>query len=415
MPRPKGQITRIKNGVWQMRVQRIVDGKRKSVSKRFKTREKAQEALDSLFDELAAPSPAYRTGKQLFDQFLLITKPDIKQQTFELYERIIKNHLRDAFDSLALSEITPLILERYFAGKKASLSPVMVSKIYRLLKTMLEKAARWDWITKNPMMEIKAPKLVKKSKEILTPEELSAFFAACPPEQRTQWIFTALVGCRTGETLGAKWKDIDFDKKVFNVTEVLVRLKKPEGEKRDVWKFDTPKTQSSIRKIPLSDDLISILKKHKVEQNKIRLRIGDLWQDYDLIFPTRYGKPQRLSNIGQKVKRIAKEAGIDKTVSPHALRHSYITLAIDNGMDIKTVSEMVGHSDIRVTLNIYKQTKFSDKRAVAETISGLILNAVPKMCDENESYSILDGETQPNDAAESAKVSKSRLKAVKSG
>jgi hypothetical protein len=66
-------------------------------------------------------------------------------------------------------------------------------------------------------------------------------------------------------------------------------------------------------------------------------------------------------------------------------------------------------------LNIYKQTKFSDKRAVAETISGLILNAVPKMCDENESYSILDGETQPNDVAESAKVSKSRLKAVKSG
>lgn len=131
--------------------------------------------------------------------------------------------------------------------------------------------------------------------------------------------------------------------------------------------------------VPLSAALVEMLKKHKVEQNKRRLFLGDMWADYDLVFPTSKGKPQRISNIGTKLKQIAVDAGITKNVHPHLLRHGFISLSIDNGMDLKTVSEMVGHSSVEMTLNIYKQTKFEDKRNVADSMADLILKNVRAM------------------------------------
>jgi integrase len=219
---------------------------------------------------------------------------------------------------------------------------------------------------KNPLDEIKPPKSIAKKKEVLEIDEVNLFLSACPADQYALWSFVTLTGCRISEALGAKWANLDYDKSIFKVREVLVRTKTGK-------KFDEPKTVNSIRDVPLSSDLISILKKHKVEQNKRRLRVGSLWHDNDLIFPSRFGKPKSAVKCAEQLKKIVSDAGIKKNVSPHTLRHGFVTLAIDSGADIKTVSEMVGHSSVAITMQIYKQTKFSDKRTVATAMSDMIL------------------------------------------
>lgn len=307
---------------------------------------------------------AIKTGKQLFDEFLTVIKPTVREQTFLLYERTAKNYIRPKFDDMALLDISALDIEKLYAELLGRLSPVTVSKVHTLLKKALNKARLWKWIELNPALDVKPPKITKKSRVVLTGDEINRFLQSCADSrQRAMFAFFAHTGARPSEVLGAKWCDINNG--VWQVTQSLVQ------SRHRKFKLDGLKTASSKREIPLSNDLQEILERHRIEQLKFRLQ-SRYWHDHDLIFPTDTGKPQRLSNLGEKINKIRIKAGIEKRVTPHLFRHSFISLMINGGKNIKAVSQIAGHSEVKTTLAVYTHTTFEDKQKIIDDLGQII-------------------------------------------
>jgi integrase len=371
MARRTGQIKRIKNGKWQARVQWVnANGKRQSIAKNCASRAEADAELEQILADLqkafAAPF-AVKTFNELFDAYLEIIRPTVKEQTYYLYERIIKSYLRGEFGALPIDALDVFTLEKFYVSLQKKYAPETIFKIHTQLKSALRRARLWKWVSDNPAEYVKPPKRAKSAKDTLTVEELNAFFAACPDNRsRAMWTFFALTGGRASEVLAARWRDIDFTAKTFRVEQVLIQTKQ-------VKRFDVPKTTHSRRTIPLSDDLLLILKKHKTEQNIERLKTGDKWQDNDLVFPYRSGKPQRLSNIGEKCTLIATAAGIVKKVHPHLFRHTWATLSLQAGVNIKVLSGILGHASVKISLDVYSHINLSDKSEAIGRMSDLIL------------------------------------------
>ncbi len=365
----QGQVRRLKNGKWQIRVQKKSNGERKSFSEIIHgTRDDANDALKTLLADLkkiaSAPKPTYKTFNNLFDDYLLIIKPNLREQTYYLYENIIRRYLRTPFGEKPLTELTGLEIEKFYAGLQSRLSAETIYKIHVQFKTSYKKARQWKWVTEDPFEFVKPPKRVRSPKDILTPDELNLFFDACDDlRTKTLWLFFALTGARSQEVLGARWRDIKEN--VWNVSQVRIETTK-------VKKFDEPKTEKSKRSIPLEPELVAILKKLKVEQNIERLQSA-AWADNDLIFSTGLGNPLRLSNLGEKCSEIATRAGITKKVHPHLFRHTFASLGLKAGVGIKFISEFLGHANISITANIYSHVNLDDKREVSSAVAGMIL------------------------------------------
>jgi integrase len=384
MPKKIGQIIKIKNGVWRVRIQQR-NGTKKSISHTCKSREKAEEKLAELIAQIklakSLPVSDVKTFDNLFDDYLEIMKPKLRQQTLELYARYLRLHLRPKFGKMDVRDLTSREIEKHYASLQSTLSGITISQIHVLFKTCLTTARRWKWITENPMDEVSMPNKESKPinpkrkpqvKQVLTVDEVERFLASCDTlRKKTLWLFFAYTGARAQEVFGAKWKYIDFENRTFNVQEVLVRMK-------GVFKFDAPKTAKSRRLIPLPGDLIEMLKKHRVEQLEYRLKMGSKWIDNDLVFPTHRGLPRRLSNMPEMCGIIAKAAGITKSVTPHIFRHSFATLARRNGVDLDDIGKFLGHSNINITSRYYSHVDLNDKRKTSEVVSSLF-NGVGKV------------------------------------
>jgi integrase len=255
-----------------------------------------------------------------------------------------------------------------------TLSGVTIIKIHTLFKAALKKAMLWKWISENPIDYVKAPSKATKPRmssrrsdrrDTLTPDEITKFIDSCPQFQtQCLWLFFAYSGARASEVLAAKWSDIDFDKNVFHLRQKIVQTKK-------VNKFDKLKTDKSERDIPFPEDFIKALKKLKIEQNILRLK-SEYWEDVDLIFTTKYGTPLRITNLGSQCYRILDKAEIKKHVTPHMFRHSFATNALKNGVNVKVISDFLGHSSVKITLDIYSHVDLDDKRDVSELMGSLI-------------------------------------------
>lgn len=374
----KGQIIRIKNGKWRIRLQSERAGIRKSISETIiGTRDDAKEALKDLIKDAEkaklAPKFPFKTFNDLFDAYLEIIQPSIEEQTFYQYKRFVKAYLRPEFGTMAVTELDSLTIEKWYVELQKTYAGETIAKIHNQLKAALDKAKLWKWREDNPITGIKppnrnkTPKGVKQPKDTLTIEELNRFFAACPDfASETMWTFFALTGARPSEVLAARWKDIDFNNQVFKVRQKLVQIKQ-------VTKFSPRlKTTTSKRDIPLSGDLVQMLKRLKNEQNVIRLK-SSKWEDNDLVFCTRYGNPFRLSNLGTDCTAIALAAKITKNITPNGFRHSLSTLADDNDLQGKAMSEILGHASRRMTENVYTHPNIEKKRRIIDKMSDLIL------------------------------------------
>lgn len=371
MPKQKGQINRLSKGNWQIRIQGTDEnGKRKSKSlSGYTTRDDAEDALKELLGEIEkarkAPRIQRRTFKQLFDAYLEIIKPKIREQSYNLYETLFTSHL-SSLDNQFLDSITAYDIEKLFADQMQKYSGTTLSKPFSLLKASLKKARQWKWVTENVCDDVTPPKKSTEEKTALTLNELNSFIDTCSDGEKAFWLFFGLTGCRAQEVCGAKWKYLDWEAGTFLVKEVLVQNKNAE-------KFQKPKTPKSIRTIPLEDELLAILKKHRVGQNKLRLSLGSLWTDYDLIFPKPDGTDKRMANLWLECEKIRKKAGIGRKVTPHIFRHSAATLAIKSGMELKAVSDLLGHSNTNITSRIYTHLGLEDKAKVTNKLTDLVL------------------------------------------
>lgn len=258
----------------------------------------------------------------------------VKPSTFARYQDIIRVSLIPFFGDVGLSSITTSQVQHYVAtGLETGKAPATVQKGLVLLKGMLKRAVEWDYLKINPALPVKAPKIPHAEMDFLTPGEIRAFLNATD-EKWKPFFFTAIfTGMRLGELLALQWSDIDW-----NSGAICVR--------RSVWggKFQEPKSKNSIRRIGMSPTLIGILK----DYSETPPESAD-----ELVFCTDEGKLLIETNIRNRVfAPTLKRAGLRK-IRLHDLRHTYASLLINQGENLKYVQQQLGHASITTTVDRY--------------------------------------------------------------
>lgn len=302
------------------------------------------------------------TYKHLFTN----VKPTVSHGTFDRYIATYKHQVKDSLiGDMKVKDIQPIHVQN-FMNEKKSLSRSSLKKIYLLLNVTFKSAIANNLIRLNPMDSIKLPSSEVKTKEIeiLTLDEQKAYMKALRHHKKGTLYLTALyTGMRIGELLALKWHHIDFNNATISVCESLrrVRVYEDDGSSESRLVTKSPKTEKGYRDIPIPKPLLLELKKYKLSCNK---------SDENLVFCTKTGKPFQYNYVWYTHKALCKKANIRPTTI-HALRHTFASRSIEAGIDVKTVSELLGHTDTQVTWNTYVHSTDDSKKAAADTMGKL--------------------------------------------
>jgi integrase len=183
----------------------------------------------------------------------------------------------------------------------------------------------------------------------LSPEQARALLAASRGARNEALYVVALhTGLQQGELLGIKWADVDLTGRRLSVCRALKVTKHG-------LNFGPPRNKASRGSVPLSKTAVTILRAHRTRQNEERLRLGDLWQDHDLVFPNRVGKPLDHNNLYyREYKPLLQSAGLgDEGFTFHSLRHTFATVLFNQRKRPKIIQFLLGHSSITQTMDTY--------------------------------------------------------------
>lgn len=282
---------------------------------------------------------------------LCVCDGEHKHTTVEFY-RNITNKIAEYFKGAILQQITSLQIQKYiiylrteYRSKQGKpVSDKTIRHHYCMLTLVFGFAEEQELITKNPMDKVECPKLAKKKVDALTQEQAKQFFSllpSAPLEFRCMLYLFITTGLRRGELLGLQWGDMDFDNLTIEIKRNVTYTK------RNGIVVDTPKTENSERTIPILPALAELLKRYKLQYHPFG-------KSNAFVFPSNKGNtlPRDPNAITRKVKNFMKRNGLPD-LSPHDLRHSCATLLLSNGADIKSVQEILGHTDASTTLNFY--------------------------------------------------------------
>jgi integrase len=179
-------------------------------------------------------------------------------------------------------------------------------------------------------------------------------------------VLIVATGLRKGEALSLSW-----DTNIVNLDEGWLKVRKTVGRVGKALVFSEPKTDRSRRTVPLSPAVVAMLRKHKTAQTAERLRAGNQWQDSGLVFTTEFGTPVDPRNLLRVVEDAAEAAGV-KGVGVHTLRHSAAVGWLESGVHIKAVADLLGHSSISITGDIYGHTSDETARSAVHGWSGAL-------------------------------------------
>lgn len=339
-----------------------------------KTIKEANQKADEYKNELANYGKALVSTKNLLSDWIykhlfINVKPTVSASTFDRYMVMYNNHiLNSSIGNSQIKEVEPLQLQEYFNSKK-EYSRSYLKTLKNILNGAFESAIANNHIRINPVSSVKLPTLESKrtSVEILTPTQQKAYMGSL--ERYTHGIIFLLglyTGMRIGELCALKWSNIDMDNCVIHVIESIKYIKNynDDGTSSNMMVTKTPKTSKGTRDIPIPNTIVEKL---------IAYRKTSYKSDDDLVFCTKTGKPLLHFYVSKTHKAICKKAGIDE-VTIHALRHTFATRCIENGIDVKTVSELLGHADVSITLSVYLHSTPETKKAAIDKLAKMYDN-----------------------------------------
>jgi site-specific recombinase, phage integrase family len=292
-------------------------------------------------------------------------KPFLKESTYATYTNIIENHIKTSLGQKKLDEITSsdlqsLIFEKLTSGRldrKGSLARKSVKDIISIIKSSLNYAMKEN-IIKEKLLVCKFPTNEKlENIKIFTSEEQKSLFnyITLNLNKKNLGLLICLnLGLRLGEICGLKWKDINLNEEVLTINHTIQRIYlKEKNFKGTKIIISTPKTKSSHRTIPLGKELVNMMKKFKIND-----------ENYLLSGKEKYIEPCTYRRYYYKILECLK---ISK-LKFHSLRHTFSTKSIELGVDYKTVSEILGHSSINTTLNLYVHPHTEYKKKCIEAV-----------------------------------------------
>jgi integrase len=367
----EGTIKKRSDGRWEGRVS-FENGTRKSVY--GKTRAEAAKRLTELMRDkdrgLPSVAETVTVGRYLQDWLDGCKPPALEYSTWNGYEQYVRLHLTPSFGGTKLVKLSPQQVQALYAEKLAAgLSSTTVRHIHACLHRALDQALRFGLVQRNVASLVKAPPMRKSAMRVYTPEQAKLLLAAARGERlEALYVLALSTGMREGELLGLTWRDVNLE---TGTVHVQASMKHVGGGKRLIGK---PKTSGSRRKLTLTPRALDALTAHRARQLTERTRLGPAWQEHDLVFCNTVGNALDPTNFYRyEYKPLLKRAGLPP-IRFHDLRHTAATLLLLSGIHPKVVSEMLGHSTVTITLNLYSHVLPDMQQAATDAMERLLGN-----------------------------------------
>lgn len=347
MPRRGENIYKRKDGRWEARYVKEIalDGTKKYGSVYAKTyREVKAKQIAVMIHPLNTSVPPTKTVAKLMNEWLESCKSRLKISSYQKYRTIVQNHISAQIGRLSLKDLSPQIIARFSDGLSAAgLSPETVNQILIVLGMGFKYARERYQVT---MPEIYFLKTSKTKIRVFSPLEQQTLVKKLLNEDGIfsfGILLTLYTGLRIGEVCALRWEDVSEN--TIHIRRTMQRLKGDSG-KTEVLILP-PKTSSSDRVIPIPQALYSIIERYRKPSGNV------LVQDNGDIVEPRF--------MQRKFAKMIAACGLEKA-NYHALRHTFATRCIEAGVDVKTLSELLGHSDVKTTLNKYVHSSFELKQ-----------------------------------------------------
>lgn len=371
----EGSIRKRPDGRWEGRYTAAYDpatGKRinKNVLGRTQAevKEKLKQALAECDQLDVLKAGQYTVGGWLNRWYELYSKPYIREGTALYYKGFIDLHVIPAIGKVLLSKLTTEDIQQFYndllangrlrtvqRATKPGLSNASVRGIHRMLHCALERAVKERLILRNPSDDCRIPKLEKREMKTLVPEQIGSYLHAAEERGVLPIFYLALTGgLRKGELVALRWDDLEVENHTVSISKQAIMR----GGKLQIVK---PKTATSIRKISLPERTVELL-----------LEEHEKHPENPYLFPSpKTGEMYHPDSVSNLHKKILRDAGLEP-IRLHDLRHTFATLALQSGVDVKTVSTMLGHYDAGFTLSTYAHATERAQEEAAEKLGTLL-------------------------------------------
>ena len=371
----EGNIRKRKDGRWEGRYtagHNPATGKAIYKNVLGKTQAEVKEKLKKAIEETKglniAKAESYTVGQWMDVWYEYYAKIKVRPSSHKTYEGYIKNHIKPSIGSIPLTKLTTLDLQRLYQklltegrvdrlesqNQPKGLSPKTVRNINQVISSAMHLAIQQHLIAQDPTDGCALPKTEHQEMQTLSADQLAAFLLEAKHSGVFEMYYIELAtGLRRGELLGLKWEDIDFANQTLRVRRQVGRIN---GEVREA----PLKTKNAYRTISLGTDAIGVLKQQREKQ-----------PSSSYVFPSPTGGPIAPDSVLHMLHRVLDRAGLPE-IRFHDLRHTFATLALQNGVDVKTVSGMLGHFSAGFTLDTYAHVTTAAQRQAAETMGAVL-------------------------------------------
>ncbi len=308
---------------------------------------KKADVLRELEKGTLAGGPQRKLKDYLEDWIENVHKNNIRISTYVKYKKLIKYIVADLGD-VWLQKLTPEQVQRFYTKKREDgLSSKTIHEIHGVLHLALKNAVRWNYVSRNVCDLVDSPRVVSREGTPLTLEQATRLLKGIRGHRLEVVLMMAVItGMRKGEIIALRWSNIDLERRVLRVLHTVDYIP-PYG-----YVENEPKTRAGKRTINLPDFFITMLTQHRLKQEKQRRNVGDAWENRDLVFPDLKGGYLNPIHVLRMFKKILEQANLPH-MHFHDLRHSAATILIGMGINPKVIQELLGHSDISITLGIY--------------------------------------------------------------
>ena len=332
-------------------------------------KEKLKAAVEQVQQVDVTRTDEYTVATWLRTWYDLYAQPNIRQATADRYKLMIETYTIPRIGKIKLKKLTSRDLQKMYknlmehgrvntksGNGNPGLSSTTVRSVHLMLHSAFERAVKERLIARNPTDDCIAPKVQKVEMKTLRPEHLKSYLEAADARGVLPMFYLELTtGLRRGELLALLWTDLDIENKTIFVSKQYVR--NPNGK----LTLSRPKTETSVRRVSIPQEAVDLL-----------IQEHSKHPDNQYMFPSpTTGEMYHPDSVAKLHEKILKDATLEH-IPLHSLRHTFATVALQNGVDVKTVSSMLGHYDAGFTLRTYTHATRQVQNQAAETMGNFM-------------------------------------------
>ncbi|MFD4583206.1 tyrosine-type recombinase/integrase [Streptomyces sp. NPDC058434] len=373
-PNGAGSIWQRKDGRYEARVYvPQPDGTRKRKTVYGSTWEECDTKRQELVrrDRQGIPTPTRSAKLSEWLPYWLeqYVQPRRKLSTYDKYESHVRLYIVPLLGTKRLESLSVADVRRFITRVQNVQTAATAKEAHRVLRTALTAAVREELITRNVASLVEPPRVKQREINPWSLEETLGFLEAARPDPLyAAFVLAVAMGLRRGELVGLRWSDVDLDNRVLHVRQQTQR-------RRGTLYDDDPKSRRS-RVVPMPGLCIAPLRWHRLRQRDSFTRSGVVWSETGYVFATRNGRPVEPRNVYRSFTRVAADAGL-RVVRLHDARHGCATLLTAAGVAPRVIMEILGHSQISITMDVYTHVVHDTQREAISHMDRLLRRRRP--------------------------------------